>query len=93
MFSEDESEDADEVYEEFDAELDLEDVDWNDFDDDDEWEEYDRNICALSGGSPSGELHFYVSNEPSEVGQLILVVPLFITLSSPKLLRLDLLNS
>ncbi|KAL5102848.1 hypothetical protein TcWFU_005011 [Taenia crassiceps] len=29
-----------------------------DIDDDDE-EEYDRNICALSGGSPSGELHFY----------------------------------
>ncbi|KAM3173971.1 hypothetical protein ACTXT7_011480 [Hymenolepis weldensis] len=66
LFSGDESEDADEVYEEFDAELDLEDGDWNDFDDDDEWEEYDRNICALSGGSPSGELHFYVSNEPSE---------------------------
>nr|CUU99408.1 hypothetical transcript [Hymenolepis microstoma] len=66
LFSGDESEDADEGYEEFDADLELEDGDLNDYDYEDEWEEYDRNICALSGGSPSGEVHFFVSNRPSQ---------------------------
>ncbi|VDO14182.1 unnamed protein product [Rodentolepis nana] len=66
LFSGDESEDADEGYEDFDADLELEDGDLNDYDYDEEWEEYDRNICALSGGSPSGEVHFYVSNRPSQ---------------------------
>nr|CDS30580.2 protein dopey 1 [Hymenolepis microstoma] len=69
LFSGDESEDADEGYEEFDADLELEDGDLNDYDYEDEWEEYDRNICALSGGSPSGEVHFFVSNRPSQVDE------------------------
>ena len=33
----------------------------------DEDEEYDRSIWALSGGSPSGELHFYLSPNTSRV--------------------------
>ncbi|KAL5961820.1 hypothetical protein TSMEX_010449, partial [Taenia solium] len=37
-----------------------------DMDDDDDDEEYDRNISALSGGSPSGELHFYLSSSVSQ---------------------------
>lgn len=66
-FSGDESDNADEGYEEFDADLELENGEWNDDEDDDDWEEFDRNICALSGGSPSGELHFYVNDGPAQV--------------------------
>ncbi|KAM7534070.1 hypothetical protein Aperf_G00000110027 [Anoplocephala perfoliata] len=57
-----ETEDGD-CYEDFDTDLDGDDDD--DYGDD-EWEEYDRNICALSGGSPSGELHFYVTKNKSQ---------------------------
>lgn len=62
LFSGEESED-DDGYKDFDTDL---DGDNNDYDDD-ELEEYDRNICALSGGSPSGELHFYVTKNNSQV--------------------------
>ena len=36
-------------------------------DDDDDDDGYDRNIWALSGGSPSGELHVYLSPALSRV--------------------------